>query len=552
MQHSFSRLVSSLKFSAIAAFVGAVGLASGCSSGTEKCGGVEVDGKCYAECKDDQCVEGNRCVPDLTSGIKGCVPPCGIQDDCAAGTNCVNVTFGEADSGLFCVALLGGKTGQNDECTTNDQCDTRRGWECADGSCKKVCEGTADCSKGELCQAVGSVMACVAGPCDCDFGAGEHCVSGACVTTCASHSDCGDGELCTTGVVPEDSEEPINTCVAGPCTSNANCDIQPGYHCIDSECVQAECVEHGNCEGGICKTGGTDADGQSLNYCAAAPAGEKRGPGEYGSSCPNGAADCATGFRCFSRGEGDVYSYCTEFDCAQDSDCGTGFHCGRVRVGDAPCEDTCSGIPGDTAAGCVPATDIGDGKKYECGALNLMRNVCLKNEYCAECQTDEDCLGEANQICAKGPDGKKQCTVACDPTVDSCPWGAASECEIFDTDRGIPTCGHKFGACTGTGKGCEPCVDDNDCGPQGICLDSSFTGEKYCLDLSITCDCTGLAKSDIPQACKGGGCPKTPGGLDMYCFGFLNDPTSPIDNKCYGANSNTQPFSSTQMGCYPN
>ncbi|MCB9608677.1 MAG: hypothetical protein H6716_18955 [Polyangiaceae bacterium] len=513
MQHSISRLASSLKFTALAAVFGFVGLASGCSSGTEKCGGVEVDGQCYAKCTDNQCVEGNRCVPDLVSGISGCVPPCGIQDDCAVGTNCVNVNFGEADSGLFCVALLGGKTGQDEACSSNADCDTRRGWKClgdAEGnnkSCKLECDRPADCA---------------------------------------------EGQLCTTHFVDSDTQEEINACVTGPCTSNAGCDIRPGYHCIDSECVQAECVEHSNCVGGICKTDGSDADGNTVNYCAAAPSGEKRGPGEYGSSCPGGAADCADGFRCFGRGEGDVYSYCTEFDCSQDSDCGTGFHCGRVRVGDAPCADTCTGIPGDTAAGCVPAADIGAGKKYECGALNLMRNVCIKNEYCAECQTDEDCLGEANQICAKGPDGKKQCTVACDPTVDSCPWGAASECKVFDTDRGIPTCGHKFGACTGSGAGCEPCVDDGDCGPQGICLDSSFTGERYCLDLSFTCDCTGLAKSDISQACKGGGCPKTPGGLDMYCFGFLNDPTSPIDNKCYGANSNTMPFSSPQMGCYPN
>ncbi len=552
MQQSISRLAASLKFTALAALLGSVVLAAGCSSGDEKCGGVEVDGQCYAECQDSLCVEGNRCVPALDTGVPGCVPPCGIQDDCSVGTNCVNVNFGTNDSGLFCVALLGGKTGQNEECSTSDQCDTRRGWECADGTCKKLCEEPADCEKGELCQPVGNVMACVAGPCDCDFGAGEHCVSGECVTTCTSHADCADGELCNTGVTASDTDAAINTCMPGPCTSNAACDIQPGYHCIDSECVQAECVEHSNCEGQICKTGGTDADGGTVNFCADAP-GEKRGQGQYGTACPNGAADCAEGFLCYGRGEGDVYSYCTEFDCTQDSDCGSGFHCTRIRVGDDPCEDTCTGIPAASGAGCIAASDIGDGKKYECGALNLMRNACTKNEYCNECETDEDCLGEANQICAKGPDGTKQCTVTCDPGTDACPWGAASECKVFDTDRGVATCGHKFGSCKGTGQGCEPCVDDGDCGAQGLCVDSSFTGEKYCVDLSLECDCTGLPKSgDIPQACKGGGCPETPGGLQMYCFGYLNDPSNPLNNKCYGANSNTKPLSSPQMGCYPN
>ncbi|MCA9629739.1 MAG: hypothetical protein KC766_18820 [Myxococcales bacterium] len=509
MQHSLSRLASSLKFTALAAFASAVGLASGCS-GDDQCAGIEIDGQCYAECKDDQCVEGNRCVPDVTTKVPSCVPPCGIQDDCDVGTNCVDVNFPDGRA-RYCVAMLGGKSGQDEACASDKDCDTRRGWQCLPS------------------------------------GDGKRCLH-----TCEAHSTCQEGELCTTGFANEDGEA-VGACQPGPCTSNANCNIQPGYHCIDSECIQAECVEHSNCEGGICKTGGKDIEGETTNYCTAAP-DEKRGPGEFGTACPNGTDDCAEDFRCFGRGEGDVYSYCTQFDCTQDADCATGFHCGRVRVGDAPCDDTCSGIPAASAgATCVAASDIGAGKKYECGALNLMRNICVKNEYCAACETDEDCLGEPNQICAKGPDGTKQCTVTCDPTADSCPWGAASECKIFDTDRNVPTCGHKFGACKGDGKGCEPCVDDGDCGPQGICLSSSFTGEKYCLDLSLDCSCEGFPESSvIPKSCLGGTCPKTPGGLEMFCIGFLDDPTNPVNNKCYGANSNTTFGSSPQLGCYPN
>lgn len=524
---------------------------SGCSS-EEQCAGTEIDGVCYATCSDAACVEGNRCIPDPTSSIVSCRPPCGTQDDCELGTNCVGATFGDGTSGQFCVAMLGGETGQGNSCTDANQCDRRRGFDCVAGTCSKPCATAKDCAEGELCGDQGDgTSVCTPGPCDCDFGGGQRCVNlggtNQCTTPCKGHGDCSSGELCRTGVVTLDGGDTVNACKPGPCSSNSDCNVQPGFHCIDAECVQAECLEHRNCPGELCTTGGQDVDGNTVNYCAAAP-GEKRGPGEYGSSCPGGAADCATGFRCLGQGEGDLYSYCTEFDCTQDTDCGTGFHCARVRVGDAQCADTCPGIE-TGGAPCAAAANIGPGKQYECGAVSLMRNACIKNEFCAPCERDEDCLGEAGQVCAKGPDGVKTCTVPCDISVDSCPWGNAAECKVFDTDKGYATCGHRFGSCQGTGAGCEPCVDDDQCGAQGLCVGSSFTGEKFCVDLATECSCDGLSEA-LPGACVGGGCPTSPNGLSMYCFGKLTDPTNLLYNRCYGANANPNPLSSPQLGCW--
>jgi hypothetical protein len=129
--------------------------------------------------------------------------------------------------------------------------------------------------------------------------------------------------------------------------------------------------------------------------------------------------------------------------------------------------------------------------------------------------------------------------------VNSCPWGSAANCGLWDSAVGKPTCSHRFGSCTGDGKSCEPCVEQTDC-PLGFCAETQFTGERYCVDMSVSCSCPEGTKG----ACAGGGCPKTPAGKPLTCLGGSDYKDSPLVGKCVGAETDSQSTSSRQ-GCWP-
>jgi hypothetical protein len=91
-------------------------------------------------------------------------------------------------------------------------------------------------------------------------------------------------------------------------------------------------------------------------------------------------------------------------------------------------------------------------------------------------------------------------------------------------------------------------VRDRDCRETGICYGSTFTGERYCIDFAEDARCSCVDESISGGVCKGGGCPDTPGGLEMLCY-VGNDPTGP--GLCYGANSTANPLlGSPQTGCW--
>jgi hypothetical protein len=146
-----------------------------------------------------------------------------------------------------------------------------------------------------------------------------------------------------------------------------------------------------------------------------------------------------------------------------------------------------------------------------------------------------------NHVCAADGSGGKICTVLCDPLAPTCPWGNASSCAVHDAELGVPTCAHRFGSCSGSGQSCEPCVDDRDCGA-AYCTGSSFTGERFCIDLQATCECAAGE-----EFCFGGGCPVTPGGLQMNCVPEVENGAPSV---CFGAA--TVPGDQTsQLGCWP-
>jgi hypothetical protein len=256
------------------------------------------------------------------------------------------------------------------------------------------------------------------------------------------------------------------------------------------------------------------------------------------------ASDAAHDFFCVGAGADDLDAYCTT-DCSDDSSCAPGYACTPLQR--VPCQDVCNlkGNPKDRQ--CIPSDQIGVGKPFQCGSRSVTRNACRPREFCSPCQKDDDCLAVANQVCAKDESGAKTCTQLCDLQHPSCPWGNAARCGIWDKDLNQATCAHRFGSCTGTGKSCEPCLKDADCGAQGVCNSSTFTGERWCVDFSVSCSCGDAA--DASGVCPGGGCPKTPGGLTMLC----SDQTPDTANSgfCFGAYTSTALDSSQQTGCWP-
>jgi hypothetical protein len=407
---------------------------------------------------------------------------------------------------------------------------------------------------------LGAVLASSAGGCagggenrepdsclDASCSAGMRCVQNECRPECATQSDCPVAQNCAGWGFDDGSQGQF--CVVldyakggrtgqfEACKADAECDALRGFTCVDGIC-RIRCDSHFECAGvGLCQSTASAA------YCEPGTAAKQ---GQYYQHCPAGPSDCDrdAGFVCLSAGVADLDSYCTA-DCLGDAQCPQGFRCGTVTA--TPCMDAC-GVVGQQSSSCIGAAQIGPGKAYECvEPFGLVRHLCERRSFCSSCESNEDCLAVPGQICARDQSGQKICTQACDPSVDSCPWGNASECGVWDSALGIATCAHRFGSCQGEGRGCEPCVDGSDCAPTGFCSRSSFTGEQFCIDLSVECDCGADAENDT---CTGHGCPDTPDGLPMICYAGSRFTGDPISNRCIGANSVSSVLSSPQSGCW--
>jgi hypothetical protein len=317
----------------------------------------------------------------------------------------------------------------------------------------------------------------------------------------------GDGciDACNGAPCGDDASLPPPPVSAGPgrfteCRSDASCDEGSGFECVDGTCLHA-CRSHFDC-GGVARC--ESSRGRSA-YCALTDPPTE--PGGYYSNCPDGV--CARGFGCVGSGIGDTDSYCTA-NCAGDGDCPAGYFCGVV------------------------ATSEGG-----------EQSVCTPRGFCAECERDADCLSVPGGVCARDASGEKRCTALCDPARPSCPWGAATECRVTDSELGVPTCQHRSGACRGQGAGCDACWRDEDC-PNGYCLVSSYTGESWCIDQMLPCTCSELSK--ILDFCDGEstGCPDSPSGMPMVCY----DPGSAGGGVCVGVNLPGSSSGSRQLSCW--
>lgn len=398
---------------------------------------------------------------------------------------------------------------------------------CVHSTCRPACERRSDCRSGDVCQKLVT-----------DEGhSGKYCY-GPALDPSPYTSDQQPAPSASDDSI---SDEP-RPAGAASCKKNSECDQSVPRHCVDSVCRTA-CTLHEHCgRAGACTGHSQDADGALATYCE--PDGFPRAAGQYGNQCLTGPTDCDldNGFQCIRAGDGDLTSYCTRAGCDDSSQCPSGFACSQHRVGQQrpPCADAC-GVAGDPRAeNCIPTSEIGEGKAFRCAdGGGLVLHLCMKRSFCFECETDADCRGEPNQVCAKGPDGNKTCTILCVPEQRSCPWGAATECALFDDELGKETCGHRFGACAGSGRGCEPCTHDGDC-PTGFCARSDFSGEQFCYDADAVCEC-----APGEDMCVGGGCPQAPSGKRMNCVSAGNNQPP---SACYG--SELDVTSQAPLGCW--
>jgi len=390
---------------------------------------------------------------------------------------------------------------------------------------------------------------------------GQRCVADECRPPCSTSSDCSTGQSCALWGFDDGTQGSYCTVLPGSdaaagsanasttgrsCSANSECAATPGEFCVSGTC-RSSCSSHFDCQGfGECLNG-SDSDGHAGHYC---DLGLPQKPGQFYTHCPSGTdaeCDSAAGFFCVGAGAGDLDAYCTA-DCQGDDTCAPGFACTPLTR--SPCSDACGLVGRPKDRQCVPSEQIGAGLPFQCGSHGVTRNVCRPRKFCSSCLSDADCLAAPNQICAADQSGAKICTELCDPLHPSCPWGNAGVCGVWDQALGLATCAHRFGQCVGTGKSCEPCEKDADCGPNNACNSSSFTGERWCVDFSVSCSCNGMASGGL---CTGGGCPLSPGGLDMQCE---DDPatTGSSTGICVGANTASGLLSSLgspQTGCWP-
>jgi hypothetical protein len=408
-------------------------------------------------------------------------------------------------------------TCEGDDCHACADRDCAEGQRCVQNACRDACTSDDDCQKPQTCEPW-------------QFKPGDR------GNYCAVRPGAGGGEPGGGGADSGGAGGGTSSGRFEPCDDSSECDEAHGFACVEGECTY-ECESHADCiEVGHCSA--RSVDGARKTFCVRDAAPPE--PGTVYTPCPTGD-ECAGGALCLGAGEGDLDAYCS-VDCSGDDDCRTGYYCGVITR--APCEDACDfrGQPSDPS--CVPVDQIGDGKPYRCSENGIERSVCRQREFCSPCETDDDCLGVPNQVCAKDASGAKICTRLCDTGARSCPWGNAATCGVFDEELGVATCSHRFGSCHGTGQTCEPCRGPEDC-PSGICASSQFTGERWCINLTTRCSCE---KVSANGTCSNGGCPDSPSGLGVLCIG---EETSSLFNTCYAANSGSGALgASPQTGCW--
>jgi hypothetical protein len=338
------------------------------------------------------------------------------------------------------------------------------------------------------------------------------CVDNACLLTCDSHVDCNvDGtQNCAPGTRSDlDASDPaaaVQVCQSNgkasgfglKCPFGAECAdpaVYNAYACPDgSDCDPSQCGgQPGACVDGACPDG---------SACVVA-------------TCPEN--ECKA-MKCLTAGEADAEAYCSSLDCSADTDCPGGYYCAAAAAAEKICGEDPPKGPG-AGEDCVDRSAFAtDGATYQEGPIGTLRNVCKKRGPCAPCETDLDCsLGEGLK-CATLAMGGKACGAIC---------GQDKDCERnYECDDAQGVCVPRFGACKGTGKFCEPCENDLDCG--------DGSGTVYCADLSG--NERGCFDSAFPDTCStDSDCPTSPSGTHGTCLNqdWGVPPGDQLYERCY-------------------
>jgi hypothetical protein len=341
----------------------------------------------------------------------------------------------------------------------------------ADGSTTETCEQLCDATK-----------------------CGEHgaCVDNKCALTCTGQLDCNGGEDCVPA--KDDEKKDVGVCQ------------QTGRGTIGTHCPFGQ---------GDCAANGAYAcpDGKACDPACTA-----------NCTCP---ADQCKELYCRTTGQGDADAICTLQDCHADADCPGGYWCSQIRDPQQICGPKCASSKCDSGpkqgAACTKDSDCEKGNSKFCGGkvttppaciapadlsangqtfvegpYCALRNECAVRGQCAPCTTDFDCSRAAGQVCTQ-VGAEKVCTKTC---------ASDSDCEnAFACTAGA--CVPRFGACVGSGKFCEPCRSDMDCGGKDstyACISFSGGAEKVCVDIGTGSACT-----------KDADCPASPDGRHGIC-----------------------------------
>lgn len=443
--------------------------------------------------------------------------------------------------------------------------------------------GPGDCTAqggvlvGDVCEPKCDPVKCLEGV---DAGATAStniCVDNLCALMCTSHADCfnlkngagfptqGQGYLmhtqdCAPGVNEADGVT-VPVCQSNSKSRGFGYACTQGFECTDSyrnfTCPNGQPCDSPDGTAPMCAVV-PDANGANVNTC------------QVDADACRGVADCKVGrcaidfapctlepacppeqcqpLTCITAGPGDAEAYCTRTDCVEDTDCPGGFYCGAQRVNMNICGNDQKGpqafpICGDNSAeGCMdPANFQLNGANYFEGPVCLMRTACLKREPCTSCTSDIDC-NNPDMRCATTPgDQATVCATLCNPTVPGdCPLDEeCNEGALLNPVPGWGACVPRIGKCQGDGNFCDPCIDDRDCGPTGVCLAASGT-ERSCLQNYPPTDaCT--TDLDCPTSITGvhGTCLNEDWGVApgsaFYekCYLPIDDPQQTGKTSCY-------------------
>jgi hypothetical protein len=339
--------------------------------------------------------------------------------------------------------------------------------------------------------------------------ANNTCVGNRCMLTCDEHTDCyPDGSQDCQPATEDDTNASIFVCQRNSVPRGM------GIKCpFKIECDGVGICPNGQgCERAQCG-GQPDACVKDAKACGKDEACTL-GTCPDGSACvvnPCTLAECQP-LSCLSKGEGDADAYCTRQDCQSDADCAGGFYCGITRDPHELCgSDPQKGdnnFCGMTSEPCIDPSALGQGNTLFEGSRCILRKTCVKRPQCAPCTTDLDCSQFPTQRCVQ-VNGEGRCARSC---------AADSDCDP-DYQCTNASCVPRFGACTGQGEFCHPCLSDEDCGGKDstkACIGASGD-ERACYDSALLATPCDPAKGCV-ECLTDADCPASPSGRHGECF----------------------------------